>query len=168
MFCQILLYSKVTQSLSPPTHIVFLTLSSIMFHHKWLDIVPCAIQQDLIAYPMLTLVTLGAAWFQPEQNDISAVTAASVPSLQLSSSYCADGEFRFLFTSKSFFLLHTVLWSFVAMYVSVSSRNIQKFSKVSKWKRTEIQNLGKGFASWLHTKKGLCLPSCEKSRLIVL
>ena len=22
-----------------------------MFHHKWLDIVPCAIQQDLIAYP---------------------------------------------------------------------------------------------------------------------
>ena len=25
------------------THILFLTSSSIMFHHKWLDIVPCAI-----------------------------------------------------------------------------------------------------------------------------
>ena len=23
-----------------------------MFHHQWLDIVPCAIQQDLIAYPL--------------------------------------------------------------------------------------------------------------------
>lgn len=32
-------------------HILFLTLSSILFHHKWLDMVPCAvIQQDLIAY----------------------------------------------------------------------------------------------------------------------
>ena len=27
-------------------HILFLTLSSIIFHHKWLDIVPCAVQQD--------------------------------------------------------------------------------------------------------------------------
>ena len=34
------------------THILFLTLSSIMFHHKWLDIVLCAVQQDLIAYPL--------------------------------------------------------------------------------------------------------------------
>lgn len=32
-----LLYSKVTQS---HIYILFLTLSSIMFHHKWLDIVP--------------------------------------------------------------------------------------------------------------------------------
>ena len=32
--------------------ILFLTLSSIMFHHKWLDMVPCALQQDLIAYPL--------------------------------------------------------------------------------------------------------------------
>ena len=30
----------------------FFTLSSIMFHHKWSVIVPCAIQQDLIAYPL--------------------------------------------------------------------------------------------------------------------
>ena len=30
--------------------IYFLTLSSIMFHHKWLYIVPCAIQQDLNAF----------------------------------------------------------------------------------------------------------------------
>ena len=44
-----LLYSKVTQS---HMHILFLTLSSIMFHHKWLDMVSCATQQDLIAYPL--------------------------------------------------------------------------------------------------------------------
>ena len=31
-------------------YILFLMLSSILFHHKWLDIVPCAIQWDLIAY----------------------------------------------------------------------------------------------------------------------
>ena len=30
------------------THILFHILSSIMFYHKWFDIVPCAIQQDLI------------------------------------------------------------------------------------------------------------------------
>ena len=36
------------------THILFLTLSAIMFHHKWLDIVPCAKEQDLIAYPLQT------------------------------------------------------------------------------------------------------------------
>ena len=30
--------------------ILFLTLPSIMFHHKRLGIVPCAIQQNLIAY----------------------------------------------------------------------------------------------------------------------
>ena len=32
-------------------YILFLTLSSIMLHHTWLDIVPSAIQQDLITYP---------------------------------------------------------------------------------------------------------------------
>ena len=31
------------------THILLILLS-IMFHHKWLDRVPCAIQQDFIAY----------------------------------------------------------------------------------------------------------------------
>ena len=51
-----LLYSKVTQSqicmcVCVYIYILFLTLSSIMLHHKQLDIVPCAIQQDLIAYP---------------------------------------------------------------------------------------------------------------------
>ena len=83
LFCQFLLYSKVTQSYIyiciyaymhiyiyayTFTHIyihiyiyihtthtyiytfLFLTLSSIMFYHKWLDIVPSATQQDLIAY----------------------------------------------------------------------------------------------------------------------
>ena len=43
-----LLYSMVTQS---HIHILFLTLSSIMLPCKWLDIVPSAMQQDLIAYP---------------------------------------------------------------------------------------------------------------------
>ena len=42
----ILLYGKMTQS-HIPIYILFLTLSSIMLHHKWLDIVPSAIQQDL-------------------------------------------------------------------------------------------------------------------------
>ena len=32
-------------------YILFLTLPSVMLHHKWLAIVPSAIQQDLIAYP---------------------------------------------------------------------------------------------------------------------
>ena len=49
-FYPFLLYSKVTQS---HTYIhSFFPLSSIMFHYKWLDIVPCAIRQDLIAYPL--------------------------------------------------------------------------------------------------------------------
>ena len=45
--------SAVQQS-DPFIHIytcLFLILSSIMFHHKLLDIVPCAIHQDLIACP---------------------------------------------------------------------------------------------------------------------
>ena len=33
------------------THILFLILSSIMVYPKRLDTVPCAVQQDLIAYP---------------------------------------------------------------------------------------------------------------------
>ena len=51
MFCQFLVYSKATQSYIY-IYILFLTLSPIMFHHKWLDTAPCAIQQDLIAYPL--------------------------------------------------------------------------------------------------------------------
>ena len=31
-------------------HTLFLILSFIVFHHKWLDIVPSAVQQDLIAH----------------------------------------------------------------------------------------------------------------------
>ena len=39
MFCQFLLYSKVTQSyIYIHIYILFLTLSSVMFHHNWLDI----------------------------------------------------------------------------------------------------------------------------------
>ena len=55
MFCQFLLYSKVTQVyiyIYIYIYILFLTLSSIMFLHEWLDIVPCATQKDLIAYPL--------------------------------------------------------------------------------------------------------------------
>ena len=34
------------------TYILFLTLSPVLFHHKWLDTVPCAVQQDLTAHPL--------------------------------------------------------------------------------------------------------------------
>ena len=44
MFCQILLYSKVTPSYIY-TYVLFLI---------WLDRVSCAIEQDLIAYPLQT------------------------------------------------------------------------------------------------------------------
>ena len=44
-----LMYSKVIES-NICIYFLFLTLSSIMFHHKWL--VPCAIQQDLIDPPL--------------------------------------------------------------------------------------------------------------------
>ena len=43
-----LLYSMVTQL---HIHVYFLFSHIIMLHHKWLDIVPSATQQDLIAYP---------------------------------------------------------------------------------------------------------------------
>ena len=43
------LHSKVTQS---HIHVYILFSHIIMLHHKWLDIVPSAIQQDLIAYPL--------------------------------------------------------------------------------------------------------------------
>ena len=63
VFCQFLLHSKVTQShvyiyiythsfSHSILHILFLILSLIMLHHKRLDIVSYAIQQDLIAYPL--------------------------------------------------------------------------------------------------------------------
>ena len=66
MLCQFLQYSKVTLSyiyvcIYIYTHIhthihihiytLFLILSFIMFYPKRLDIVPCAVQQALIAYP---------------------------------------------------------------------------------------------------------------------
>ena len=42
------------QQSDPGIHIytLFLILSSIMFYHKWMDIGPHALQQDLIAYPL--------------------------------------------------------------------------------------------------------------------
>ena len=43
-----LLYSKVTQS---HIHIDILFFHIIMLHCKWLDIVPRAIQMDIVAYP---------------------------------------------------------------------------------------------------------------------
>ena len=50
MFCQFFLVAK--RPSYKYTYILFLTLSSIMFHQKWLDVVLCALQQDLIAYPL--------------------------------------------------------------------------------------------------------------------
>ena len=61
VFCQFLLYSKVIQSHTHThTHIyiyiyiyiLYFTFSSIMLHHKWLDIVLSAVRQELIAYPL--------------------------------------------------------------------------------------------------------------------
>ena len=46
----VLLYSQVTQS-HIHIYVLFLTLSSILLHHERLDIVPSAVQQDLIACP---------------------------------------------------------------------------------------------------------------------
>ena len=43
-----LLYSMVTQL---HMHVYISFSHIIMLHHKWLDIVPSATQQDLIAYP---------------------------------------------------------------------------------------------------------------------
>ena len=43
-----LLYSMVAQL---HIHVYILFSHIIMLHHKWLDIVPRATQQDLIAYP---------------------------------------------------------------------------------------------------------------------
>jgi len=43
-----LLYSKVTQL---HIHVYMVFSHIIMLRHKWLDIVPSAIQQDLIACP---------------------------------------------------------------------------------------------------------------------
>ena len=55
MLCQFLLYSLVTQYMYMCVYIYiyeffFLILSSLMFYPKRLDIVPCTIEQDLIAY----------------------------------------------------------------------------------------------------------------------
>ena len=50
MLCQYLLYNEVIQS-HIYTHMPFLILSSIMIYPKRLDIFPCAVQKDLIAYP---------------------------------------------------------------------------------------------------------------------
>ena len=43
-----LLYSKVNQS---HVYVYILFSHIIMLHHKWLDIILSATQQDLIAYP---------------------------------------------------------------------------------------------------------------------
>ena len=57
-YVHFLLHSKMTQfytyihvCIHTHTHILFLTLS-IIFHHKWLGRVPCAIHLNLIAYPL--------------------------------------------------------------------------------------------------------------------
>ena len=48
MLCSFLLYSQVIHC----TYInIFFHIFSIMIYRRILDIVPCAIQQDLVAYP---------------------------------------------------------------------------------------------------------------------
>ena len=46
VFCQ---FSPVQQS-DPVTHTCKHSFSHVLLHHEWLDVVPCAIQQDLIAW----------------------------------------------------------------------------------------------------------------------
>ena len=55
LLCQFMLYSKMTHTyICVYIYIIyiFFTLSSIIFHHKWLDIAPCAIQWDLSVYSL--------------------------------------------------------------------------------------------------------------------
>ena len=53
VFCQ---FSTVKQD-DPVTHMYIHSFSHIiMVHHMWLDIVPHAIQQDLIAYPFQNFI----------------------------------------------------------------------------------------------------------------
>ena len=58
VFCQFLLYSKVTQLYIHWCIYLFFTLPNIMSQHKWLDTVPCAIQQDLTAYQLFSNLVL--------------------------------------------------------------------------------------------------------------
>ena len=48
--CSVNFYCMVKWPSYTYVYIFFLTLTSIMFHHKKLDVIPCAMQQDLIAY----------------------------------------------------------------------------------------------------------------------
>ena len=66
-YVNFLLYSKVTQS---DIHVYILFSHIIMLHRKWLDVVPSATQQDLIANP-----------FQRQQS-------ASINPKQISFSFC--------------------------------------------------------------------------------
>ena len=56
LLCSVNFYCTAKWTSHTHTHIyiLFLTLPSIMFHHNWVDIVPCVIQQDLIAHLLQT------------------------------------------------------------------------------------------------------------------
>ena len=54
MLCKFLLYSKVTQ-LHTHTHTSFFKFFSIMVYPRILNIVLCAIQEDLVVYLHLSL-----------------------------------------------------------------------------------------------------------------
>ena len=73
-------YSTQTQTQSKiDIYILFPTLFSIMLHHKWLDIVPSAIKQDLIAYPfLLLLISHACCGILPY---ISCSSSAPIPGL---------------------------------------------------------------------------------------
>ena len=72
-----LLHSKVTQS-HILIYILFLTLSSIMLHHKSLDRVPSAIQQDLACHRILN----SAARFSSCQHPYLRMLHCVEPSFQ--------------------------------------------------------------------------------------
>ena len=76
MSCQLLLYSKVTQ-LSVFIH-SFCRISSLMFYHKWLVVVPCAVQQDQSS----SLWILCFCFFPP-RNLIPASVMSAVKTMAL-------------------------------------------------------------------------------------
>ena len=53
-----------------------LILSSIMFYHKWLDIVPCAIQQDLICWRPAMAAREYTSWLEMDSVSKRTETAS--------------------------------------------------------------------------------------------
>jgi len=85
----ILLYSTVTQS---HIHIYIPFSYVIMLHHKWLDIVPSAIQQDLIAYKfqrqgLASINPIFPVYPTPSPSPLATISLFSVAMIFFSGSF---------------------------------------------------------------------------------